>query len=94
MSFDRNNSFKNNYNDLSKNNHADNPPMSRLFIICSRQNTEADFRKSFEKFGTIEEIWLVKDRNTNENKGKPFSVPFFMNYILIFVTKNRRCCVH
>lgn len=30
---------------------------------------EEDLRKAFEKFGKIEDIWVVKDRNTGENKG-------------------------
>uniref|UniRef100_A0A1B6D106 RRM domain-containing protein n=1 Tax=Clastoptera arizonana TaxID=38151 RepID=A0A1B6D106_9HEMI len=47
----------------------DDPPNSRLFIVCHRQLTENDFRQAFEKFGTIEEVWIVKDRNTKEAKG-------------------------
>lgn len=46
------------------------PPNSRLFIVCSKQLTEEDFRDAFSKFGEIEEIWVVKDRNSGERKGK------------------------
>lgn len=45
------------------------PPFSRLFIICSRHHTENDFRDCFSKFGTIEDIWFVKDRMSGEKKG-------------------------
>lgn len=48
----------------------DDPPMSRLFIICNKTNTEEDVRNAFEKFGLIEEIWVVKDKQSGENKGK------------------------
>lgn len=47
----------------------DDPPMSRLFIICNKSNNEEEFRDSFEKFGTIEEIWIVKDKSSGEHKG-------------------------
>ena len=47
----------------------DDPPNSRLFIICHKSLEEENIRKSFEKFGRIEDIWVVKDRNTGENKG-------------------------
>lgn len=40
-----------------------------LFIICNKSNTEDDFREAFDKFGKIEEIYCVKDRNTGEHKG-------------------------
>ncbi|KAG4078717.1 hypothetical protein HA402_015307 [Bradysia odoriphaga] len=48
---------------------ADDPPMSRLFIICNKNQNEDDFRDAFEKFGTIEEVWVVRDKTTGDNKG-------------------------
>ncbi|KAK3860302.1 hypothetical protein Pcinc_033632 [Petrolisthes cinctipes] len=53
----------------SKESKYDDPPHSRLFIVCGKSITEEDFRESFSKYGTIEEIWVVKDRNTEEPKG-------------------------
>ncbi|KAK7793770.1 hypothetical protein R5R35_000965 [Gryllus longicercus] len=47
----------------------DDPPNSRLFIVCSKNITEDDFRTAFEKFGTIEEVWVVKDKTSGEPKG-------------------------
>ncbi|CRL02294.1 CLUMA_CG015370, isoform A [Clunio marinus] len=41
----------------------EDPPMSRLFIVCSKNNTEEDFRNAFQKFGRIEEIRILKDRD-------------------------------
>ncbi|XP_014235265.1 RNA-binding protein 45 isoform X1 [Trichogramma pretiosum] len=47
----------------------DDPPNSRLFVICHKSLEEDELRRAFEKFGKIEDIWVVKDRNTGENKG-------------------------
>ncbi|XP_075213243.1 RNA-binding protein 45 [Lycorma delicatula] len=48
---------------------ADDPPNSRLFIICSKSLTEEDFKNAFDKFGTIEEVWIVRERQTGDPKG-------------------------
>lgn len=55
--------------DHRQHSTADNPPMSRLFVICNKNQDENDFRDAFSKFGTIEEIWVVQDKYTGENKG-------------------------
>lgn len=47
----------------------DDPPMSRLFIICNKAHTEEDFREAFSQYGDIEDIWVVKDKRSGENKG-------------------------
>ncbi|XP_062543273.1 RNA-binding protein 45 [Armigeres subalbatus] len=60
-------SSRNNFND--EKSPADIPPMSRLFIICSKTVTEDILREHFEKFGEIEEIWIVKDRQSGDAKG-------------------------
>lgn len=31
---------------------ADEPPMSRLFVVCSKSTSEQDFRNAFAEFGT------------------------------------------
>lgn len=48
---------------------TDDPPNSRLFIIGHKALNEDDFRNAFAKFGNIEEIWVVKDKRTGDNKG-------------------------
>lgn len=60
-------SSRNNFND--EKSPADIPPMSRLFIICSKTVTDDILREHFEKFGEIEEIWIVKDRQSGDAKG-------------------------
>ena len=57
-------------NNNSRESKYDEPPHSRLFIVCGKSITEEDFRESFSKYGSIEEIWVVKDRQTEEPKGK------------------------
>lgn len=49
-------------------NH-DSPPFSRVFIVCSKTMKEEDIQEAFTVFGTIEDVWMVKDRMTKENKG-------------------------
>lgn len=47
----------------------DDPPNSRLFIVCAKTITEEDFKEAFEEYGTIDEIWVLKDRVTGDSKG-------------------------
>lgn len=47
----------------------DDPPMSRLFIFCDKVHSEKDIRKGFSDFGEIEDIRLIRDKDTNESKG-------------------------
>ena len=53
----------------SDGNKYDDPPNSRLFIVCGKNITEDQFKESFGTFGTIEEVWVLKDRTTQEPKG-------------------------
>jgi len=48
----------------------DDPPNSRLFILCGRNVSEDELRESFDKFGSIKELWIVKDKVSQESKGK------------------------
>jgi len=50
-------------------NKYDDPPNSRLFIVCGKSITEDDFKEAFEPYGVIEEIWVLKDKVSNEPKG-------------------------
>lgn len=49
---------------------------------------EDDYREAFHGFGRIEEIWIVKDRQTKENKGQKVTlfIVFFSDLILIGIT--------
>lgn len=69
----------------SMGSSSDDPPNSRLFIVGPKTLVEEDFRKAFEEFGNIEEIWVVKDRNTGENKGNVCILVIW--YVLIWNIK-------
>ena len=49
--------------------NTDFPPFSRVFVVCSRGHKEEDIQAAFQQFGLIEDVWMVKDRMTKENKG-------------------------
>ena len=49
--------------------NADFPPFSRVFVVCSKEHKDEEIRKAFEQYGTVEDVWMVKDRMTKENKG-------------------------
>ena len=66
---------------VDEKNSSDIPPMSRLFIICSKSITERDLRDSFEKFGEIEEIWVVKDKTSGDPKGTNIKRKSNINFI-------------
>ncbi|CAH0722136.1 unnamed protein product, partial [Brenthis ino] len=44
-------------------------PHSRLFVVCNKQLREDDLLSRFECFGTIEDLYMPKDRNSGESKG-------------------------
>lgn len=77
------------YSQTDLRSKNDDPPNSRLFVICHKSLEEDDLRKAFEKFGKIEDIWVVKDRTTGENKGnfsclhkKSIRLYFLFNHLL------------
>uniref|UniRef100_A0AAQ5YN25 RRM domain-containing protein n=1 Tax=Amphiprion ocellaris TaxID=80972 RepID=A0AAQ5YN25_AMPOC len=49
--------------------NLDDPPNSRLFVVTSRSITEDELRESFNGFGDIQGVWVVKDKQTKESKG-------------------------
>jgi len=67
------------------------PPNSRLFIICGRGIKEETFKETFEKYGEVEDIWVVKDKRTNEDKGKCIqcSTGFTNARVAIYLGKGR-----
>ncbi|XP_049289778.1 RNA-binding protein 45-like isoform X1 [Anopheles funestus] len=48
---------------------SEEPPMSRLFIICGKQITNEQLIKHFESDGLIEECVVITDRKTGQGKG-------------------------
>lgn len=48
---------------------VDNPPFSRVFVVCSKKHTQDELTTAFHSFGEIEDVWVVKDKLTKENRG-------------------------
>ena len=46
---------------------------NRIFILGAKNCTEDDLREVFAKFGTVKDVYFVKDRRTEERKGQLFS---------------------
>ena len=55
--------------DTKKPVNHDIPPFSRVFIVCSKNMKDDEIKDAFAIYGMIEDIWMVKDRMTKENKG-------------------------
>ncbi|XP_068101537.1 RNA-binding protein 45 [Hyperolius riggenbachi] len=49
--------------------NLDDPPNSRLFLVVSRSVTEETIRDKFSNYGDIQDIWVVRDKQTKESKG-------------------------
>ena len=47
----------------------DYPPNSRLFILYQKGISEEEFRCQFAEFGTIEDVWVIKDKQSNQERG-------------------------
>ena len=47
----------------------DKPPFSRIFVVCSKSYSSDDLKAVFEKYGAVEDVWVVRDKHTKENRG-------------------------
>ncbi|XP_025948237.2 RNA-binding protein 45 isoform X1 [Dromaius novaehollandiae] len=50
----------------------DEPPNSRVFVVLGKDTGEALLRDRFAPFGDIQNIWLLRDKRTNESRGIAF----------------------
>lgn len=53
-------------------NDINEPENSRIFILYDKNHpiSEFEFEEMFRKFGTVKNIYIVKDRNSDDVKGK------------------------
>ncbi|PSN51617.1 RNA-binding protein 45 [Blattella germanica] len=79
--------------DNGKSFKLDDPPNSRLFIVNNKTITEEEFRSAFEKYGTIEEIWVVRDRNTGEPKGVTYIKFSKTSEAALALEEMNGCCI-
>merc|ERR1712137_161093 len=47
----------------------DQPPNSRLFVLCDKNSTEQDLIDHFSPYGTVEYCKIIRDKITNASKG-------------------------
>jgi len=52
-----------------KRERDDRPAFSRLFVVCSKHHSQDDLKDAFRDYGHVEDVWIVKDKNTKENRG-------------------------
>lgn len=48
---------------------VDNPPFSRIFVVCGKKHTEDAMKQAFQSFGQVEDVWIVKDKVSKESRG-------------------------
>lgn len=69
-------------------NDVNDPENSRIFVLYDKNHpiSENEFKDLFGKFGTIKNIYIVKDRNSDSVKGKINSVfIFYCNYPVLWI---------
>uniref|UniRef100_UPI00398E72B6 RNA-binding protein 45 n=1 Tax=Pristiophorus japonicus TaxID=55135 RepID=UPI00398E72B6 len=49
--------------------NLDHPPNSRLFLVISKSTSEEVIREKFSFFGDIQDIWVVRDKQSKDHKG-------------------------
>jgi len=54
---------------FNKTADVDDPPFSRLFLLIPKAMSEDELRKAFLVHGTIQDIFIVRDRRNQESKG-------------------------
>lgn len=53
----------------STNDDKDEPPMSRLFVVLSKDTKENEIRGAFQQFGEIEDVRILKEKDGVTSKG-------------------------
>ena len=53
----------------STEDYSDESALTRLFVVIPKGTDDKDLRKSFEEFGDIDYVQVVKDRRTGDPKG-------------------------
>lgn len=49
--------------------NLDDPPNSRVFLVVCRSVSEDIIREKFCAYGEIQDVWVVRDKQTKESKG-------------------------
>ncbi|KAK7604547.1 hypothetical protein V9T40_005733 [Parthenolecanium corni] len=52
-----------------KDSREELPPYSKLFVLHGKNTSKQELQDAFEKFGKIQDLWMVRDRESQELKG-------------------------
>jgi hypothetical protein len=47
----------------------DYPPFSRLFVLYPKSAAEIELKELFENYGPVEDVWIVREKETGLSKG-------------------------
>jgi len=71
---------------FNKTADVDDPLFSRLFLLIPKAMSEAELRKAFVVHGTIQDIFIVRDRRNQESKG--FILSSLIKFDFFFSIRN------
>lgn len=54
---------------FNKTADVDDPPFSRLFLLIPKEMLEDELRNAFQIHGKIQDIYMVRDKRSQESKG-------------------------
>lgn len=54
---------------FNKTADIDDPPFSRLFLLIPKAMSEDELRNAFQVHGNIQDIYIVRDRRSQQSKG-------------------------
>ena len=55
---------------MNRTGSSDNAvPNSRLFILGGKGLDKEDWQATFGEYGEVQDVWIVKDRRTGDDKG-------------------------
>ncbi len=62
---------------MARRDIADRTPQmhNRIFVLGAKDASEQEFRECFSKYGSVSNVWTVKDRNTGDHKGECPDIP-------------------
>lgn len=63
---------------------TETPPFSRLFVLGDKEITDEEYEEEFSKFGPIQYIKRVRDKNTGEPKGMIINIDMVTASIIPF----------
>lgn len=54
---------------MNEDTEEDNEKYLRLFVIVPKESTEEELTREFERYGPVDSVQIVRDKNTRKPKG-------------------------